>query len=107
MDLSKVSYHFAIIDHVCLSSRMEVSLTTVRIVIYFVSHTDFLEEFFANTLHIKETTVSVHTKCEVHTLIRKFCQWQGMWTIYVTKLIETNIFISSVIVCSQRTEHTV
>ena len=107
MDFSKISDNFSVIDHVCLSSRMEVSLTTVWIIIYFISHSDFLKELFTNALHIKEITISIHTKSKMHTFIRKFCKWKRLRTIYITKLIETDIFISSVIICSKRTEHTV
>ena len=107
MNLSQIAYNLTIINHICLSSGMKVSLSAVWIIIYFISHSYFLKELFTYTFHVKEIAVSIHTKCKVHTLIRKFCKRKCFRTIYITKFIETYIFISSVIVRSQRTEHTV
>ena len=70
-------------------------------------HSDLLEELLAYTLHIEEIAVSVHSKCKHGTLIRKLCNRKGLRKIDISKLVKTNIFITSVIVCGKGCQHTV
>ena len=105
MNFSEVTDYFAFVADVCLSARMQISLVAVRCVVDFFLHSGFFEEFFYNALHIKEVSCAVHSKSEVCSLIRKFCQRQCFWQIYFADLIQTNAFVSSVVVCCQRRKH--
>ena len=107
MNLSKVSHNSAFIDHVGLSSRMKERLLACRIIFHFLLHADLFKEFLANTLHVKEITVSVHSKCEHGSLIRQFCKRQSLWQINISKLVQANVFVSSVVVGCKGRKHSV
>ena len=107
MHFAQITHHFTFVADQCLTSRMQESFSGFRIVLCFLVHTDLIEELFYHTLHIKEITVSVHTQCEHHTFIRQFGQWKCFRQIYIAQFIQTHIFISSVIVGCQRSQHTV
>ena len=106
MYLTEIADYFAFIADVGLSARMQVCLIAVRCIVNFLLHAGFFEEFFYNTLHIKEITSSVHTKSKVCPFIRKLSQRKCLRQINFTDLIQTNTFVSSVVVCCQRRQHT-
>ena len=86
---------------------MKEWLLAVRIVGNFFLHSDLLEELLAYTLHIEEIAVSIHSKCKHSTLIRKLCDRKGLRKINISKFVETNIFVTSVVVCGKGCQHTV
>ena len=107
MHFPEISDYFAFIADIRLSARVQISFVAVWCIVNFFLHSGFFEKFFDHTLHIKEIACSVHTKCKVCSLIWKLCQRKCLWQIYFTDFIQTDCFISSVIVCCQRRKHTV
>ena len=107
MNLSKVTYNGSLVYHIGLSSRMKKWFSACRIILHFLLHTDFFEELLTNALHVKEITGSVHSKCKHGSFIWKLGKWKCLRKIYISKLIKTNVFVSSVIVSCQRRKHSI
>ena len=70
-------------------------------------HACFFQELFYDTFHDKEISAAVHTKRELHTLIRKLGKRQCFRQINVCQFIETNVFVSVAVVIAKRREHTI
>ena len=86
---------------------MKEGLTCLGIVIKFALHTDAVEELLDHSLHCEEISVTVEAKCKLHPLIGILGKWQALRQINICHLIESGILISSVIVGSKRSKHTV
>ena len=70
MNLTHVTNHGSIINDICLASRMQEGFSGIRIVNFFLMHTDLVEELFYDTLHAEEVAIAIHAKSELHSLIR-------------------------------------
>ena len=107
MNLTHVSDNLSIVNDVCLTSRMKEVLSCIWIIGFFLMKSDFFKELFYNTFHTEEVSISVHSKCKLHSFVRQFCQWKCLWKVNISKLVQTNILVSSVVVCCKRCQHTI
>src|SRR5699024_2182964 len=91
MYLSQITHYASLIDNVSLSAGMKPGFPAVGRVVNFFLHARFFKEFLADALHVEEVSVAVHSKCEMHSLVGKFCKRQGLGKIYLADLIETDV----------------
>ena len=61
-------------------------------------HSGLIKELFHHALHGEEIAVSVHAQGKLHPLVGKLCQGQALGKIYIGQLVQTDIFISPVVV---------
>ena len=78
-----------------------------RIVFYPVMHADLSEEFLCHTFHIVEVALAVKAQSKLHSLVRKFFQRKFLRDIYISELVETDIFVAPVVVGRQGCQHAV
>ena len=86
---------------------MEEGLACLGIVNLLFVKADFIKKFLNHTLHGVEISLPVHPQGELHPLIRKLCQRKLLCHINISQLIETDIFISPIVVGCQRGQHPV
>ena len=101
MNLTQISNLAALIDNLCLTSRMQEALTCLRIILCCLLKPHTLHQTLHNTLHGKEISLTVHSKSKLHLLLWKLGKRQSLWKIDIGKLIETYVLITAVIVCCE------
>ena len=86
---------------------MQEGFSCFRIIALLLGEPSLLKELLHNAFHAEEIALTIHTESELHPLLRQFCKGQGLGKVNISKLIESYVFISAVVVCGQGCEHTV
>ena len=107
MNLTKETDGLSIYHDICLTSRMKIRSVVLRCVSDQLADSQFIKYGLDNTFEIKEIAFSVHSKCKHGSFIWKLGKWKRLRKIYISKLIKTNVFVSSVIVSCQGRKHSI
>ena len=99
MNFTKIADLFSVIHDLRLPAGMQERLVCLRVIFHLIQHADAVKELFNHALHAVEIAFAVESQRQLHSFIRKFRQRKFLCNIYISHLIQTDILVSSVIVC--------
>ena len=98
MELAHVADRCLVIDDIRLPPGMEEGTVAVRRVMHLLVHADLIQELFHHALHGEEVALPVHPQGELHPLVGKLGQWQGLGQIDISHLVQLHGLVPAVIV---------
>ena len=107
MYFSEISHDCSVIDDICLASRMQIWLARLWIISLFSMHSHFVKEFLNHAFHAEEVAISVHAQRKLHSFFWKFYKRQRLWKVYISQFVQPYILVSSIIIGSQRHQHSI
>ena len=101
MNLTKETNGLSIYHDICLTSRMKIRSVVLRCVSDQLADSQFIKYGLDNTFEIKEIAFSIHSQCQLHSLIRQFRKRKCFRKIDIGKFIQTHIFVAVIVICCQ------